>query len=162
MLKKLRVERDDYKVRIRKAFDAMTAKDSSITPDDYAENKARYDKEIVRIDQQLERLEEADKNFYTTASYLLVLFKHGDKIFEAANDEEKRQLLTIVLSNLKLNGKIVLFTPNEPFATVLKLTDRSLWQGLQGSNLRPSVLETDALPTELNPYAVNYSTGPII
>ena len=26
------------------------------------------------------------------------------------------------------------------------------WQGRQGSNLRPSVLETDALPTELLPY----------
>ena len=27
------------------------------------------------------------------------------------------------------------------------------WQGLRDSNPRPSVLETDALPTELNPYA---------
>lgn len=27
-----------------------------------------------------------------------------------------------------------------------------IWQGLQGSNLRPSVLETDTLPAELNPY----------
>lgn len=26
------------------------------------------------------------------------------------------------------------------------------WQGRQDSNLRPSVLETDALPTELHPY----------
>src|SRR3569623_343165 len=26
------------------------------------------------------------------------------------------------------------------------------WQGWHGSNLRPSVLETDALPTELHPY----------
>ncbi len=28
-----------------------------------------------------------------------------------------------------------------------------IWQGLRDSNPRPSVLETDALPTELNPYA---------
>jgi hypothetical protein len=27
------------------------------------------------------------------------------------------------------------------------------WQGLRDSNPRPSVLETDALPAELNPYA---------
>ena len=28
---------------------------------------------------------------------------------------------------------------------------RSIWQGRQDLNLRPSVLETDALPTELLP-----------
>lgn len=29
---------------------------------------------------------------------------------------------------------------------------RSIWQGRQGSNLRPAVLETAALPAELLPY----------
>ncbi len=33
-----------------------------------------------------------------------------------------------------------------------KLSTYYFWQGRQGSNLRPSVLETDALPTELLPY----------
>jgi hypothetical protein len=124
----------------------------SITPDDYAENKARYEQEIGRIKQQMERLEEADRSFYLTASYLLQLFKHGDKIFEVATHEEKRELLKLVLSNLNLKGKTVRFTPNEPFATVLKLSERSTWQGRQDLNLRPLVLETSALPTELLPY----------
>lgn len=77
----------------------------------------------------MERLEEADRSFYLTASYLLQLFKHGDKIFEVATHEEKRELLKLVLSNLNLKGKTVRFTPNEPFATVLKLSERSTWQG---------------------------------
>jgi hypothetical protein len=85
---------------------------------------------VVRIDQQLARLEDVDQSFYVTASYLLQLFKHGDKIFEVATDEEKRQLVSIVLSNLKLDNKKVRFTPNEPFATVLKLTESSAWQRL--------------------------------
>ena len=102
-----------------------------ITPDDYTENKLRYDQEISRIKQQIERLEEADKSFYVTATYLLQLFKHGEKIFEVASHDEKRELLKLVLSNLELKGKTVRFTPNEPFATVLKLSERSTWQGLQ-------------------------------
>ena len=102
-----------------------------ITPDDYTENKLRYDQEISRVKQQIERLEEADKSFYVTASYLLQLFKHGEKIFEVASHDEKRELLKLVLSNLELKGKTVRFTPNEPFATVLKLSERSTWQGLQ-------------------------------
>lgn len=132
MMKKLRSEQDDYKNRIRVAFDAMTG--GSITPDDYTENKLRYDQEISRIKQQIERLEEADKSFYVTASYLLQLFKHGEKIFEVASIEEKRELLKLVLSNLELKGKTVRFTPNEPFATVLKLSERSTWQGRQELN----------------------------
>ena len=132
MLKKLRTDRDTYKHRIRVAFDAMTS--GSITPDDYNENKGRYDQEIAQIDGQLARLEDADQNFYTTASYLLQLFKHGDKIFEVANDEEKRQIISIVLSNLSMKGKMINFTPKEPFATVLKLTEGSIWQGYVESN----------------------------
>ena len=93
------------------------------------ENKLRYDQEISRIKQQIERLEEADKSFYVTATYLLQLFKHGEKIFEVASHDEKRELLKLVLSNLELKGKTVRFTPNEPFATVLKLSERSTWQG---------------------------------
>lgn len=122
-----------------------------ITPDDYNENKGRYDQEIARIDGQLARLEDADQNFYTTASYLLQLFKHGDKIFEVANDEEKRQIISIVLSNLSLKGKTVRFTPNEPFATVLKLTESSIWQGWRDLNPRHQVLETCALATWATP-----------
>ena len=104
---------------------------ASITPEDYTENKLRYDQEISRIKQQIERLEDADKNFYVTALYLLQLFKHGEKIFEVASHDEKRELLKLVLSNLQMKGKTVRFTPNEPFATVLKLSERSTWQGLK-------------------------------
>ena len=32
--------------------------------------------------------------------------------------------------------------------------ETSVWQGRQGSNLRPTVLETVALPAELHPYAL--------
>ena len=116
-----------YQNRIRVAFDAMTG--GSITPDDYAENRLRYTQEIARIKQQIEQLEEADKGFYVTATYLLQLFEHGEKIFEVASPEEKRELLKLVLSNLQLKGKTAHFTPNEPFATVLKLSERSSWQG---------------------------------
>ena len=123
------------------------SKDWRITPDEYKENKDRYDKEIARIQQQMNRLEEADNNFYLTATYLLQLFEHGDKLFEVANIEEKRELLQLVLSNLKLNAKTVRFTPNEPFATVLKLSECSAWQEWRDSNPRHLVLETSALAT---------------
>ncbi len=50
-------------------------------------------------------------------------------------------------------------TPNKAsdcpklFGSHSRETPYLYWQGLRDSNPRPSVLETDALPTELNPYA---------
>lgn len=125
--KKLLEDRNRITNQKRVAFDAMTAQ--SITLDDYTENKQRYDAEINRLDQQLANLEEADISFYATAAYLLQLFKYGDKIFEVATVEEKRDILKIILSNYFLDGKKLSFTPNEPFATVLKLSERPVWQG---------------------------------
>ena len=45
---------------------------------------------------------------------------------------------------------------NRDKKAILKLQKRlhSIWQGRQESNLRPPVLETGALPTELLPYTV--------
>ena len=37
-----------------------------------------------------------------------------------------------------------------------KIAGNFIWQGRQDLNLRPSVLETDALPTELLPFANIY------
>jgi len=130
--KKLLEDRNRIVNQKRVAFDAMTTQ--SITLDDYTENKQRYDVEINRLDQQLTNLEEADKSFYATATYLLQLFKYGDKIFEVATVEEKRDILNIILSNYFLDGKKLSFTPNEPFATVLKLSERPVWQGHVESN----------------------------
>ena len=52
----------------------------------------------------------------------------------------------VVSSNLIARSKKI--TEN-----ILPLLEQAgKWQGLRDSNPRPSVLETDALPTELNPY----------
>jgi len=159
MMKKLRQDKDSYQHRIRVAFDAMT--DGSITPGDYTENKARYDQEISNIKQRVERYEEADKSFYVTATYLLQLFKHGEEIYEAATDEEKRELLKLLLSNLQLDSKTVRFTPNEPFATVLKLSEGSTWQGLKDALCNPE-LPFELISETLRPILERHGFVPLL
>lgn len=126
-IRKLTTDRKMYKNRIKRSFDAMA--DGSITPDDYNENKRQYDLEIATIDRKLASLEKSDQSFYVTAAYLLMLFRYGHKIFEVANEDEKRQIVGLVLSNLKMDGKELDFNLKEPFATALKLANGSLWQG---------------------------------
>ena len=43
---------------------------------------------------------------------------------------------------------------SEEAISELELQLRTIWQGWQDSNLRHTVLETVALPTELHPYGV--------
>ena len=53
---------------------------------------------------------------------------------------------------IKHPDKIFSTTVIKYYCSSSKLSTYYFWQGRQGSNLRPSVLETDALPTELLPY----------
>jgi len=76
-----------------------------------------------------ERLDEADKQFYITAGYLLAIFQHAEKLFEVAEIDEKRQIIGLLLSNLQLDGKKLYFTLKEPFANVLSHANGSLWLG---------------------------------
>ena len=52
----------------------------------------------------------------------------------------------------KLDCRTLAKTPEVNQLLLLFLKIHLAWQGRQDSNLRPSVLETDALPTELLPY----------
>jgi hypothetical protein len=75
----------------------------------------------------------ADKEYYVTCSYLLALMEHAGKLFLVAAHDEKRQLLGLVLQNLKLNRKTLSYKIREPFATLLNEQEV-----LYGTILRPS------------------------
>ena len=117
VLRELRKQRDLVQARIRNSYDAYM--DKSITPEEYDENKARYDAELSDLKVQINKLDTADKEYYMTASYLLALMEHAGKLFEVADIDEKRQLLGLVLQNLQLSTKGLILQMKEPFATVL-------------------------------------------
>jgi hypothetical protein len=58
----------------------------------------------------------------------------------------------MICQNLFWDGENLTYNLLKPFDAIYQHASQSLWQGRQDSNLRPSVLETDALPTELLPY----------
>ena len=132
--KELVARRKQLSNRKQNMYDMLA--DKCITPQEYNENNARYDDEIADVRRQEQRLDEADKQFYVTAGYLLAIFQYAEKIFEAAEIEEKRQIIGLLLSNLQLDGKRLYFTLKEPFANVLSHANGSLWLGMRDSNPR--------------------------
>lgn len=79
--------------------------------------------------RQEERLDEADKQFYITIGYLLAIFQHAEKLFEVADVSEKRQIVSLILSNLQLDGKNLFFNLKEPFDKLMNLSKGSYGWG---------------------------------
>lgn len=62
---------------------------------------------VAEIDARLCILQEAEDNYYVTAKYLLELANRAYELFKSSEVEEKRQLIKLVLSNLRVEDKIV-------------------------------------------------------
>ncbi|GEM_PF-4650746 len=76
-------------------------------------------------------LQEAEDNYYVTAKYLLELTNKAYELFESSEIEERRQLIKLVLQNVRLEGKIVRYDGLKPFDTILNYADNQLWLPLK-------------------------------
>lgn len=79
-------------------------------------------------------LQEAEDNYYMTAKYLLELANRAYDLFMSSEVEERRQLLKLVLSNLRVEGKEVRYDAVKPFDTILSFADSQLWLPRVDSN----------------------------
>ena len=74
--------------------------------------ESEYDKfyqslrdQMTEISIRLEQLQEAEDNYYITAKYVLELVNRAYELFVSSEVEEKRQLIKLVLSNLRIEGE---------------------------------------------------------
>jgi len=90
------------------------------------------------IDMRLEKLRGAEKNYYITAKYLLDLADRAYELFISSEVEEKRQLINLVLSNLRIEGEKVVYDVNKPFDAIVNYQDGKLWRPIS-DYLRTSI-----------------------
>lgn len=123
--KKLIEDHEIYTKRIEKLnIDRL---DGRITDNDYDKFYQSFREKVSEIDTQLATLQEADDNYYITAKYLLELANRAYELFESSEVEERRQLIKLVLSNLRVEGKLVRYDAIKPFDTILNYADGQLW-----------------------------------
>ncbi len=124
--------------RQRNLFDKYMDNDGTtavgITQEFYDENMSRYAEELAEIEKQQQRLDSMDQGYYVTVEYLLNLFQHAADIFKVANPNEKRQILSLLLSNLYFDGKNLTYTLKEPLGGLFLKSRSSVWQGRTESN----------------------------
>lgn len=69
--------------------------------------------ESMKLAEEQKQLDDIDQSYYVTVSYLLTLCEHASDIFAVAKANEKRQILSLILSNFEFDGKSVHYTIKE-------------------------------------------------
>lgn len=75
----------------------------------------------------MDNLQQADDEYYVSASYLLQLANRAAELFERSELEEKRILLKMVLQNAVLDGRTVRYDLLKPFDQIFFYASRSMW-----------------------------------
>lgn len=86
------------------------------------------------INLQLEDHQKADESFIVNSTYILELVNRAPELFESSKEEQKRQLLNFLLSNLKLEGEKLLFDLKQPFDVMLECSKSQKWLPRLDSN----------------------------
>ena len=143
--KEIIAKRKQLSNRKQNMYDLLA--DKCITPDEYNKNNARYDEELSNLRRLEEKLDNADNNFYISVGYLLSIFQNAEKLFEVANTSEKRQIVSLILSNLQLDDEKLIFNLKEPFDKLVNLSKGSY--GWDGGIRTPEWRDQNPLPYHL-------------
>jgi site-specific DNA recombinase len=112
---------------------------------EYDRHYQKLREQMASVNASIERLQNAENNYFITAKYLLELSRRAYDLFIGSEIEEKRQLMKLVFQNLRLEGELVRFDALKPFDLILNSADGNQWWAHQGSNLGPLGYEPIAL-----------------
>lgn len=131
-LEKLRKEYDSVQGRQDKLLDLLINDD--ISKETFEAKTAELKKRQREIDELLSKHTDADEQFTVTATSILDLASRAGELFASSKPDQKRQLLSFVLSNLRLDGEKLVYELNKPFDAILSASKRSQWLGDRDSN----------------------------
>lgn len=103
--------------------------DKSITQTEY-DKKARELKERqVAIAARPEQHQQGDGDYRNTLESLISLASRAAELFERSKTEQKRELIALVFSNLRLRGKKLEYSLRSPFDMMVNRATYSSWLG---------------------------------
>ena len=101
--------------------------DDRITWEHYEEIRKESDSNIATLEEEISKLNHAEKEYYLTTARLVELGSRTSEIFLRSKPIEKRQLINFVLSNGTIDDRKLRYTVKFPFNLVLKHAPSSSW-----------------------------------
>lgn len=99
----------------------------SITTEIYDKKQLELEHEKDQTLRRMEKLIQADKEYYVTAHQIVVMLNKAHHLFLSSNPEQKNRLLKMVLANCTLKDEKVRYDVQTPFIYLLPYTKRQLW-----------------------------------
>jgi site-specific DNA recombinase len=134
-LQTLDTEIEKYQKRIEKVYEDYL--DEKIPEILYQRKFEEYRDSQKSIQNKRQNIEQVEDEYYATVSHLLELSKHAPKLFLRADNEQKRSLVNLVLSNLQLDGDQLRWQTKKPFDTMAFCNNNSTWLRRLDSNQQP-------------------------
>lgn len=76
-----------------------------INASEYDRHYSSFRSQLTNAQSRLIRLQDADDNYFISVTHLLEIANSAGDLFERSTIDEKRQLIKIVPSNLRIEGK---------------------------------------------------------
>lgn len=83
----------------------------------------------------MDKLNMADEEYYVSAEYVLKLANSAYDLFKSSEVHEKRQILKMLLQNLRLKGETVDYDLLNPFDKIFFFASRQQWLPLKDAFL---------------------------
>ena len=128
-------EIEKYQKRIEKVYEDYL--DDKIPEDLYKRKFEEFRVSQKKLQNKRINIEQIDDEYYGSVTHLLKLSRAAPKLFEEADIEQKRSLVNIVLSNLRLDGDLLRYEIEKPFDTIIDCTKGLSWLRGLDSNQRP-------------------------
>lgn len=124
-LKNLRKKYDVLENRISIMYNDRL--DGRIDSDMYDKKLKEFKEQQADIIFKIKQFDNASESFYITANTILSLAQRAEEIFDSSEPEEKRELLSYLFLNLKLDGKNLLCKLKTPFEGVRLAKETHNW-----------------------------------
>lgn len=120
--------------------------DGKITEEKYTKKDKELTETIKNLNQTRKNIELVAKNDFTRELYLLEVMRKAPDLFENSENEEKREFLNKVLSNLELEDKELRWKLKKPYDNMADCIKTQNWLGWRDSNPRMPGPKPGALP----------------
>ncbi len=126
-IKKLERENSDIQGMQDRLLDLLLAQ--SITQDIYDAKQQSFKQRQYEIHQELGAHHRADDSYRVTVSTLISVASRAYELFMSSKNEQKRQLINFMFSNLQLEGDKLRYTLRSPFHLMTNVSGYENWLG---------------------------------
>ncbi len=121
----LRGRYDKVQLKLKKLRELLL--DEKISPEDFSEMSADLKSEQFELESKMKNHTKADEKFSIAMSTIVSLASHAYNLFMSSNIDEKRELVNLIFSNLKLINGELQFSLHSPFDKLTNLVSCNIW-----------------------------------